>query len=86
MQLAESSLRQVVPQEREVAIGVAVRRDALVDLVDRRLVPGEIFAACQLGEHLARGVAAADGQREHAPGRDCGSGVLDDDLGGAQGH
>src|ERR1022692_1293894 len=83
MQLAEGRLRQAVPQEREIAIGIAIGRYALVDLVDRGLIPREVLEAGELGEHLPWCMATAYRQCEHSPCGDRGACVLDHQLGGA---
>ena len=56
---------QAREQVREVAVGVAVGRDALVDLVDRHLLPRHP-SPCEVGEHRPRRVSAADRERERA--------------------
>ena len=48
---------------REVALVVARGRDALVDLVDRRLRPRHLLRG-EIGEHGPRCAAATDGERE----------------------
>ena len=54
--------RQAALEQREVAVGVAVRRDALVDLEDRHLLPRH--APVQALEHRPRRAAARHGDRE----------------------
>ena len=49
---------------REVAVGIVVGRDALVDLEDRHLLPGH--APVELGEHRPGRAAARHGEREAA--------------------
>ena len=57
---------RLLEQVGEVAVGVAVRRDPLVDLEDVDPLPVELVLAEQL-EHPPRRVAAADRERERAP-------------------
>jgi hypothetical protein len=76
--------RQVVQQLCEVAVGVTVRRDALVDLEDRDLLPWH--PPGQRREHRPGRAAARNGEREAAAPRDRLGRGLCDHLGAASGH
>ena len=79
-----SAGRQAALELHEVAIRVAIGRDALVDLEDRDLLPRH--APVEAREHLPGRSAARDRKRESVAGGDRDCRRRSDDLGAAFGH
>ena len=76
--------RQAALELHEVAVGIAIRRDALVDLEDRDLLPRH--APVEAREHLPRRSSAGDRKRESVAGGDRDCRRRSDDLSAAFGH
>ena len=72
---------QALAQVREVPVGVAIRRDAFVDLHDMNCRPRQVQGR-QLAQHDPRGAAAADGEHESTACIDSRHGVGGNDFGG----
>ena len=76
--------RQAALELREIAVRIAVGRDALVDLEDRDLLPRH--APVEVREHLPGRAPAGDGKRESVASGDRDGRRRRDDLSAALGH
>ena len=79
------AVEQALAEVRQVAVGVAGGRDALVHLEEVHARPRHVLAR-ERAQHQPRRAAAAHGEGEAPARRDRGAGLRGDDRGPPRGH